>query len=144
MVNSKLEVGPLSNPQIVSILEPEEMVKFTKGVAEFNAGLFFECHETLEDVWHGVRGSARDFFQGLIQVAVGFYHLDNRNLAGSRSQLEKGLGKLERYGDLFMGINLGQFRLEVAAWLQKLVLNEEIRGHIRDLPKLHPAPKSNL
>ena len=138
-----VEAGPLPNPNAVSKLEPEAMLQFRKGVAEFNAGLFFECHETLEDLWHGVRGPARDFFQGLIQVAVGFYHLGNRNLTGSRSQLEKGLQKLERYGDQFMGIDLGQFRLQTATWLQKVVSGEEIRGHVRDLPKLQLLPKTN-
>ena len=112
------------------------MLQFRKGVAEFNAGRFFECHEILEDVWHGVRGPARDFYQGLIQVAVGLYHLGNGNLVGCRSQLEKGLQKLERYGDQVMGIELRRFRLQVDAWLQKVVSGEEIRGHVRDLPKL--------
>lgn len=141
--NTKGEVDPLLNSNVVPSLDPEAMAQFIEGVAEFNAGHFFECHETLEDVWHGVRGPTRDFFQGLIQVAVGFYHLDNRNLAGSRSQLEKGLRKLERYGDSFMGFDLGRFRLEVAAWLQKVVEGEEIRCHIWDLPKLRPALEPN-
>ena len=137
------EVDPLPDPHDVSKMAPEAMLQFRKGVAEFNAGMFFECHETLEDVWHGIRGPSRDFFQGLIQVAVGFYHLDNRNPTGGRSQLEKGLQKLERYGDRFMGIDLEQFRPQVAAWLQKIVSGEEIRGHVRDLPKLKLDPKPN-
>ena len=49
------------------------------------AVFFFECHDTLEEVWTGIRGSARDFFQGLIQVSVGFYHHGNGNRGGQRS-----------------------------------------------------------
>jgi len=117
-------------------LEPEAMWQLSKGADEFNAGMFFECHETLEDLWHGIRGQARDFFQGLIQVAVGFYHLGNRNMTGCRSQLEKGLQKLIPYGDSYMGVDAATLRVQTEAWLDKVRSGEEIRAHVRDLPKI--------
>ncbi len=117
-------------------LTPDLLLQIRKGVDEFNSGKFFECHETLEEVWHGIRGPARDLFQGLIQVAVGFYHLDNRNLKGSLSQLEKGLHRLEGYDDSSGGFELRKFRIEVRLWLEKLRSGGEISGHVRDLPKL--------
>jgi predicted metal-dependent hydrolase len=117
-------------------LDPEEVLLFRKGVEEFNAGRFFECHEILEELWHRVRGEARDFFQGLIQVAVGLYHLDNGNLRGSRSQLEKGLHRLQGYASPYLGIALDEFRRRATTWLEKIVTGEEIRWHVRDLPKL--------
>jgi predicted metal-dependent hydrolase len=118
-------------------MEREDIRKMNQGVAEFNAGMFFECHDTLEDVWHGIRGPSRDFFQGLIQVAVGFYHLGNDNRKGGRSQLEKGLQKLETYGDSHLGIELKRFRREVSSWLDRVRRGEDIRCHVRDLPKLN-------
>jgi len=117
-------------------LDPEEVFLFRKGVEEFNAGRFFECHETLEDLWHGVRGEARDFFQGLIQVSVGLYHVDNGNLTGSRSQLEKGLHRLQGYASPYLGIALDEFRRQATTWLEEIVTGEEIRGQVGDLPKL--------
>ncbi len=126
----------LSSPKEVFDRDPEVMAQFRKGLEEFNAGLFFECHETLEDVWHGIRGPARDFFQGLIQTAVGFYHLGNANLKGAQSQFEKGLQRLRKYEDHFMGIELGNFCRETGAWLEKARTGQEIRCHVRDLPKL--------
>lgn len=115
-----------------------------QGAAEFNAGLFFECHDTLEDAWQGIRGPARDFFQGLIQVAVGFYHLDNANLKGARSQLEKGLEKLARYGDAYLGIELRDFRREVERWLAGVRAGHVAGGHVRDLPKLRTVTATRL
>jgi len=50
--------------------------------------MFFECHDTLEEVWQG-HAARPGFPAGLIQVSVGFYHLCNGNLAGAGSQLEK-------------------------------------------------------
>ncbi len=119
---------------------PEAMRQLIKGVAEFNAGKFFECHDTLEDVWHGTHGPCRDFFQGLIQVAVGFYHLDNGNLEGSRSQFEKGLQKLAGYGDRFMGVDLAGLRRQAASWLARITSGQEIYGHTYDLPKIQFLP----
>jgi predicted metal-dependent hydrolase len=117
-------------------LDPEALDQFRRGIEEFNAGKFFECHETLEDVWHGIRGSARDFFQGLIQISVGFYHLGNGNLKGGRSQLEKGLLRLERYPARFVGIDLERLRSRSADWLARVRDGKEIRCHVRDLPKI--------
>lgn len=126
----------MSHQTEISHLGLEALAQFRKGVEEFNDGMFFECHETLEDVWHGIRGPARDFFQGLIQIAVGFYHLGNANLKGAQSQLEKGLQRLQGYGGRYMGIELGTFCPQVSTWLEKARHGQEIRCHVRDLPKL--------
>jgi predicted metal-dependent hydrolase len=101
-------------------LSPEEQASFEKGVGEFNEGLFFECHDTLEELWSGVRGPSRDFFQGLIQVAVGFYHLGNDNRVGAGRLLVRALKRLEGYPDHYGGIDLGDLREAVTAWLRAL------------------------
>lgn len=100
-------------------LDAEERRAFAKGVAEFNAGHFFECHDTLEEMWTGLRGPSRDFFQGLIQVSVAFYHLDNRNLAGAESMLRRALKRFERYPDRYFGFDLGRHRAELFGWLER-------------------------
>jgi len=107
-----------------------------KAAEEFNAGRFFECHDTLEEVWQGTRGPARDFLQGWIQISVGFYHLSNGNLGGGASQLEKGLAKLQAYGNRYAGMDLVTLCAEVAAWLSRIRRGEEIRGTLADLPKV--------
>jgi uncharacterized protein len=102
-----------------STLDEHSLAQIEIGVSQFNQGKFFECHDTLEDVWQGTRGPARDFLQGLIQIAVGFYHLDAGNLAGSRSQLEKGLARITPYPEIFLGIDLTDLRDQVQAWLRR-------------------------
>ena len=101
-------------------LSREEQSLFEKGVDEFNARLFFECHDTLEELWAGVRGPSRDFFQGLIQVAVGFHHLGNRNPVGAERLLGRALKRLEVYPDHYAGLALGELRDVVAEWRQAL------------------------
>jgi predicted metal-dependent hydrolase len=64
--------------------------------ALFDAGLGFEVHELLEPHWLAAAGGAREALQGLIQVAVGWQHRANGNLAGARSLLRDGGERLHR------------------------------------------------
>ena len=64
---------------------------------EFNAGLFFESHEHLEEVWQQERGPVRDFYKGLIQLAAAYVHLGRGNLKGGERLCRTGLQYLEPY-----------------------------------------------
>jgi hypothetical protein len=75
----------------------------------FNEGLFFEVHEVLEAVWLEQDGQVRRLLQGLIQIAVGFHHLENRNLNGAISLLLDGWGKASGYGPDRFGVRLDRF-----------------------------------
>jgi hypothetical protein len=100
--------------------------KFEKGVALFNSRDFFECHDVIEEVWQEWTGKDRTFFQGIIHVAVGFYHLDNENYRGSRSQFSKGISKLQHYEPEYYGIELKDFLAQVSRCLHWV--NEREQG----------------
>ena len=93
---------------------------FARGLAQFNDRLFFECHDTLEEIWSGLRGAPRDFFQGLIQAVVGFYHLGNGNPKGARTVLGRSLERLGRYPAHYAGVELEPLRAAVGEWLRAL------------------------
>ena len=59
----------------------------------FHAHLYFEVHELLEPYWLRAEGGDREALQGLIQVAVGFAHLANGNVAGARALLHDGCAR---------------------------------------------------
>jgi len=101
-------------------LDPEERGALARGIREFNEGFFFECHDTLEEMWMGLRGPSRDFFQGLIQVAVAFYHLTGGNRAGAMSMLSRALKRFEKYPDRYAGFDLGAHRAELRGWQARL------------------------
>jgi predicted metal-dependent hydrolase len=101
-------------------LGEEERRQFDRGVDEFNRGFYFECHDTIEDLWAGLRGPSRDFFQGLIQVSVAFYHLGNGNLAGAESMTRRALKRFERYPDRYFGFDLGAQRAALAVLLDRI------------------------
>ena len=75
------------------------------GIKFFNEGRYFEAHEAWEDLWRSARGPLRLFYQGLVQAAVGQYHLAEGNLNGAGAQLQKSLSKLEQYPDRFCRID---------------------------------------
>ena len=101
-------------------LSESERRELARGLAQFNDRLFFECHDTLEEAWSGMRGAPRDFFQGLIQAAVGFYHLGNGNRAGAGSVLRRSLERLARYPPRYAGVELEPLRAAVGEWLRAL------------------------
>jgi len=91
-----------------------------QGVEEFNRAHFFEAHDTLEDLWRDTSGPLRLFYQGLIQLAVGFYHLSNGNRRGALNLLEKGLDKLEAYQPVCQEIDVDSLCHEVRIWLDRV------------------------
>jgi uncharacterized protein len=80
--------------------------RLDKGIEEFNGGLFFECHETLEAIWLEDHGEDRLFYQGIIQVAAGYYKLQQGVLIGAIKLWRTGLEKLEPYGPAHLGVDL--------------------------------------
>jgi hypothetical protein len=100
--------------------QPDEAASATttalrKGVLLFNHRLFFEVHEVLEAQWVQETGEVKRFFQGLIQIAVAFYHLGNHNLRGTLSLLQEGLEKITPHQPAFLGVELRDFSAALAA-----------------------------
>jgi DUF309 family protein family protein len=87
--------------------------------ALFDAHLYFEVHELLEPFWRDAEGGEREALQGLIQVAVGYQHLANGNLAGARALLDEGRRRLD--GRTLEGMDLDGFGREVARTADRIL-----------------------
>ena len=101
-------------------LTSEQRRALAAGAAQFNRGRYFECHERLEEMWLGLRGPSRDFFQGLIQVSVGFLHLDRGNRVGALRTFARALARFERYPARYHGFDLAAERARLQALLAAL------------------------
>jgi uncharacterized protein len=70
------------------------------GRAAFNRGGYFQAHELWEEIWLELAGAERSFertfVQGLIQIAAGLHHLQQRRPRPAAALLRKGLEKLAR------------------------------------------------
>jgi uncharacterized protein len=84
--------------------------RFEQGLALFNAGRFFECHEVWEELWKRSSGGEKLFYQGLIQAAVALLHAERGNMRGAASIWAKVRQKLEPLPSEHMGLALGEFR----------------------------------
>lgn len=79
--------------------------ELTRAIGEFNRGDWFDCHETLEDLWVGEEGEMRDFYQGILQVAAALHHWREGNFGGAMRLLEGGGKLLRRVRPLCQGLD---------------------------------------
>jgi predicted metal-dependent hydrolase len=77
----------------------------------FNRQLYYEAHDVLEELWLPIRGTppAR-FYQGLIQVAGGFVHLQKNRIAPAGRLFALALANFEVYPAHHAGIDLEAVR----------------------------------
>lgn len=83
---------------------PEQ--QFWQGVEEFNQQKFYACHDTLEALWLEAQEPLKSFYQGILQVAVGCYHLGNHNWRGAVILLGEGTKRLREYQPDYEGVDV--------------------------------------
>ena len=110
---------------------------FERGITLFNRRAFFECHEVLEELWRPERGERRLFLQGVIHLAVGFYHHQQGNQAGAERQLRKGLKKLAGYLPEFEGLNTVKLYGEGFEFLEQIRQGATLTRY----PEITPASR---
>jgi hypothetical protein len=110
---------------------PEAQKAFRLGIEEFNSGRFFEAHEAWEDIWLRSPEPEKTFLQGVIQIAAAFHHHSRKNLRGTRTLLEAGLGRLEAFPNTYRGIDLAALRAEARKWTAALAFGRITASDIR-------------
>ena len=89
-----------------------------KGIDEFNSGQFYACHDTLEAIWMEVAQAEKPFYQGILQVAVAFYHLGNLNWRGGAILLGEGVNRLRRFEPTYEGVDVEALVDQSFEWLE--------------------------
>jgi predicted metal-dependent hydrolase len=88
---------------------------FEEGVQHFNAGAFFEAHESFEECLDAVESDERwELVLGLIQIAVGYHKLVAGH-PGAERMLALGVEKLAAFPDDAFGLAIGRLRRRAAA-----------------------------
>jgi uncharacterized protein len=100
------------------------------GVRLWDEQRLFEAHECLEDVWHAAPDDDRDFWQGVIQIAVAGVHHQRDNPTGAAALLDRAREKLERYPAVHRGVDVAALVEHARAGAQ----------HIREDGSSVPAP----
>jgi uncharacterized protein len=91
-----------------------------QGVDEFNRQEYYACHDTLEALWMDAAIPDKNFYQGVLQIAVGCYHLHNLNLRGAIILLGEGIGRLSYYQPVYEGIDVSKAIRDSSNLLQTL------------------------
>jgi len=76
------------------------------GLEYIRSGRYFEAHEELELVWREAAPEERDFYQGLVHVAVAWYQAGRGNRVGSERQLAKAQRRLAGYTPEHLGVDV--------------------------------------
>ena len=76
------------------------------GLDLIRRGEYFAAHEQLEDAWRAAEPEERDFFQGLVHVAVAWYQGGRGNRTGCERQLEKAARRLGPYAPEHHGVDV--------------------------------------
>ncbi len=89
-------------------------------VRQFNSWRFWDCHETLEELWQDEETAIANLYQGIIKAAAGFHHLLRRNYRGAISLLAGALSLLQPFPDRCLGLDVAALREGVQRCLQEL------------------------
>lgn len=90
-------------------------------VEQFNQREYFECHETLENIWNAEPGVIRVLYKGILQVGVGCYHLLRGNYRGATLKLQTGADYLEPFTPVCMSVDVARLVAEARALRAALV-----------------------
>jgi Uma2 family endonuclease/predicted metal-dependent hydrolase len=115
---------------------------------QFNRGEYWEQHETLENVWRAETDTTiRNFYKGILQIGVGFYHLRHGNYNGVLKVLGRGINYLKPYAPECYGVDVQRLIDEASAVYWKV--REKGKLELGDwdgveLPQVHLVVKPHV
>ena len=96
---------------------------YNLGLAHLRAGRFFEAHEELELAWRAAAPAERDFYQGLVHVAVAWYQAGRGKPVATDRQLEKALRRLAAFEPAHRGVDVAALRRQLAELRESATLD---------------------
>src|SRR5207302_4496471 len=88
---------------------------FKAGLEQIRSARFFEAHEELETAWRAAPAEERDFFQGLVHVAVAWYQAGRGRPVATERQLEKAARRLRPFAPTHRGVDVAGVLAQVKA-----------------------------
>jgi predicted metal-dependent hydrolase len=88
---------------------------FKRGLEAIRAGRYFAAHEELEEAWRAAPAVERDFFQGLVHVAVAWYQAGRGRPIATARQLEKAVRRLAPFAPVHRGVDVADLLAQVEA-----------------------------
>ena len=111
-----------------------------RGIAEFNAGQYFEQHETLELVWRAERRPVRELYRGILQIGVACYQVERGNARGAIKMLDRAVKWLQPFRPVCQGVNVEQLLADAAqlrSAIERAGADHTDRVDRRRFPQVH-------
>ena len=113
---------PAAQESTASAAADEDLAaRYEAGLQLIESREYFAAHEELEDEWRAADADERDFFQGLVHVAVAWYQAGRGNRTGCTRQLEKATRRLAPYAPAYRGIDVQSLLAQVERAEQRVV-----------------------
>lgn len=107
-----------------------------QGVSEFEAGSYWESHESWEPLWIQSKGTQRHFFSGMILLAAALHKTRGMgSQRGGRRNYAKALKHLALVPNRYFGIDVRELEARVHMALRDT-------SAIPRIPRLAPGPDS--
>ncbi|MEB3288513.1 MAG: DUF309 domain-containing protein [Leptolyngbya sp.] len=100
--------------------EPSSEASLAAGITLFNQGEYYACHDVLEALWMTADTLEKPFYQGILQIAVGLYHLGNHNWRGAAILIGEGVNRLRPFEPSYGGVAVADVVDLGWAWLVAL------------------------
>ena len=94
-----------------------------EGIALFNQGQYYKCHDALEEAWFAERRACRDLYQGILQLAIALHHLQQGNFTGADKVFRRAINKFQRLPDRCQGVDVARLHS----------ITRELRNHLLEL-----------
>jgi hypothetical protein len=106
--------------------------EFYAALEEFNTRQYYKCHETLELLWLADKGSVRQLYQGVLQIAVGCFHLvERQNWRGAVNKIDAGARRLEATD--IQNMSKGEIGVYGVDWTALIADSDRLQAHLRDV-----------
>jgi predicted metal-dependent hydrolase len=119
-----------------------ESPEFWQGIEQFNQEEFYDCHDTLEAIWMDAIATDKNFYQGILQIAVACYHLGNYNWRGAVTLLGEGVRRLSYFQPSYANIDVSALVSQSYELLQQLqqIEPDRVQFFVENLSQNQPFP----
>jgi hypothetical protein len=89
-------------------------------IEQFNAGEYWEQHESFEAAWRAESGPIRQLYQGILQVGVAYLQIQRKNHTGARKLFLRARQYLAVLPAVCQGVDVAQLRADAGRALDML------------------------
>lgn len=86
-----------------------------EAVRLFNSGEYYRQHDVFEAMWMAEAGPVRNLYRAVLQIGVGYYHIQQGNYRGALKMLLRSVQWLTPLPDVCQGVDIQQLRADSAA-----------------------------